>query len=118
MSFGLGRNTPTRGRRSCCAAATRDHDPTAAPPSTVMNSRRLIDSTSGSTGEAITSPDAVHRSKIPQPKSLMGYNRTHAVQEKLLMIFQRRLSCVGRIGAHHFLRSVDNPRQPDRESRA
>jgi hypothetical protein len=38
-----------------------------------------------------------------------GHFRTHAVQQNLLMMFQRRLSCVGQIGGHRFLRSVDNP---------
>src|SRR6202048_3219055 len=34
------------------------------------------------------------------------------------MMLQRRLSCVGRMANHRFLRSVHNPRQPDREGRA
>jgi len=40
---------------------------------------------------------------------LCAHFRTHAVQQNLLMMFQRRLSCVGQIGGHRFLRSVDNP---------
>ena len=37
---------------------------------------------------------------------------------KTLMMFQRRLSCVGRIGCHRFLHSVHNSRQLDREGRS
>jgi hypothetical protein len=35
-----------------------------------------------------------------------------------LMRFQRRLSGMGRIGSHHFLRSLHNSWQPDREGRS
>src|SRR5262249_23888280 len=41
--------------------------------------------------------------------SALCHFRTHAVQQNLLTMFQRRLSCVGQIGGHRFLRSVDNP---------
>jgi hypothetical protein len=44
--------------------------------------------------------------------------RTHAVQKNLLIMFQRRLSCVGRIGSNRFLRSIHNSRQLDREGRS
>ena len=40
---------------------------------------------------------------------------TYAVQQNPLMMLQRRLFCMGRIGSHHFLRSVHNPRRPDRK---
>jgi len=34
---------------------------------------------------------------------------------QILMTFQRQLCCVGEIGGHRFLRSVDNPWVADRE---
>jgi hypothetical protein len=50
------------------------------------------------------------RTFAPQRIDAVCHNRTRAVQQNLLMMFQRRLSCVGRIGNHHFLRNVHNPR--------
>jgi hypothetical protein len=42
--------------------------------------------------------------------SALCHKRTYAVQQNLLMMFQRRLSCMDKIGGQRFLRSVDNPR--------
>ena len=48
--------------------------------------------------------------KYPEPSGIHNscHEPTYAVQQSLLMMFQRRLSCVGWIGSHHFLRSVHN----------
>jgi hypothetical protein len=43
---------------------------------------------------------------------------TYAVQQNLLVAFECSLRRIGRIGSHHFLRSIHNSRQPDREGRA
>src|SRR5258706_1566172 len=50
------------------------------------------------------------QTSAPQRIDVVCDFRTLAVQQNLLMMFQRRLSCVGQIGGHRFLRSVDNPR--------
>ena len=46
------------------------------------------------------------------------HKETYAVQQKLLMVFQPRLSYVGQIGRHGFLGNFHNSRQPDRKGRA
>ena len=47
--------------------------------------------------------------RLTAPLLMSGVSKkrgTNAVQQNLLMMFQRRLSWVGRIGSHQFLRSV------------
>src|SRR5438128_164983 len=73
-------STPTRRTGpDCCARAASGHA-AAAPPSSVMNLRRLMDSPSSAYGRTLPHPlcekAAVHSSKIDHSMAEMGHDRT------------------------------------------
>ena len=79
-----------RIRSACCARAASGH--TAAPPSSVMNSRRLIASPEAQ-DKASYRLKLAHR-KGPQPMSALGHKRTFAVQTSCPLYPQKRTCAV------------------------
>ena len=89
----------------------------AARPNNARAARSMTETSLNRLSIADRCPLSLHKQRKSEHflTAASCHKPTHAVQQNVLMMFQRRLACVDRIGNHRFLRRVHNSWQPDRE---